>query len=107
GVSAASEQGGGIPAGVERGADGSPTGRLYGLDAWLGERVPREPLDLGAVGRMLLDFGVTGVTDATPTERSDDLALLAAAVADGALPQHVVVTGGPGLDLGAGPDLER
>jgi predicted amidohydrolase YtcJ len=98
---------GGIPAGVERGADGRPTGRLFGLDAWLGERVPREPLDLGAVGRMLLDYGVTGVTDATPTERSEDLALLAVAVADGALPQRVVVTGGPNLDPGAGPGLER
>ena len=94
-------------AGVERAADGTPTGRLYGLDAWLGERVPHEPLDLAAVGRMLLDHGVTGVTDATPTERSDDLALLAAAVAGGALPQEVVVMGGPALDPGAGAELER
>ncbi|MDQ1517475.1 MAG: hypothetical protein QOE80_3305, partial [Actinomycetota bacterium] len=101
------ERGGGVPAGLERAGDGEPTGRLYGLDAWLGERVPRPPLDLGAVGRMLTDYGVTGVTDATPTERAEDLALLAAAVADGTLPQQVVVTGGPGLDPGAGPGLER
>jgi predicted amidohydrolase YtcJ len=95
------------PTGVELAADGTPTGRLFGLDAWLGERVPREPVDLGAVGRALLDYGVTGVTDATPTERSEDLTLLAMAVADCALPQHVVVTGGPNLDPGAGPGLER
>lgn len=94
-------------AGVELASDGTPTGRLYGLDAWLGERVPREPLDLAAVGRMLLDLGVTGVTDATPTERSEDLALLAGAVRDGALPQQVVVTGGPGLDPKAGAEIER
>jgi len=86
------------PAGVERAADGRITGRLYGLDGWLGERVPREPLDLEAVGGMLLRFGVTGVTDATPTERIDDMATLAAAVGDGSLPQRVVVTGGGGLD---------
>jgi predicted amidohydrolase YtcJ len=97
----------GVPTGVERAADGIPTGRLYGLDAWLGERVPREGLDLGAVGRGLLDLGVTGLTDATPTERSEDLSLLAEAVADRARPQHVVVTGGPGLAPGAGPGLER
>ena len=97
----------GIPAGVEPAAGGSPTGRLYGLDAWLGERVPREPLDLASVGRTLLDLGVTGLTDATPMERPEDLALLAAAVADGALPQHLVVTGGPDLDPNAGPGLER
>ena len=102
-------RGDGAPAGVETAGDGRATGRLYGVDAWLGERVPREPLDLGGVGRMLLGYGVTGVTDATPTERVEDLAALAAAVADGALPQHIVVTGGPGLDqagLGRGAGLE-
>jgi predicted amidohydrolase YtcJ len=97
----------GLPSGAELAADGTPTGRLYGLDAWLGERIPHEPLDLKAVGRTLLDFGVTGVTDATPTERSEDLGLLAGAVAEGALPQEVVVTGGPGLDPEAGAALER
>jgi len=94
-------------AGVERAADGRPTGRLFGLDAWLGERLPRRPLDLAAVGRQLLDYGVTGLTDATPTEGPEDVETLAAAVADGSLPQHVVVTGGPGLDPGAGAGLAR
>jgi predicted amidohydrolase YtcJ len=56
---------------------------------------------------MLLDYGVTGVTDATPTERAEDMAVLAAAVADGSLPQRVVVTGGPNLDPDAAPELER
>jgi predicted amidohydrolase YtcJ len=85
----------------------SASGRLYGLDGWLAERVPHEPLDLAAVGRALLDCGVTGVTDATPTERREDLELLGGAVAEGAVPQEVVVMGGPGLDPKAGPDLER
>lgn len=85
----------------------SGSGQLYGLDGWLATRVPHEPLDLAAVGRALLDWGVTGVTDATPTERREDLELLAGAVADGALPQEVVVTGGPGLDPKAGAELER
>ena len=97
----------GLPVPLELGADGHATGRLYGLDAWLRDRVPREPLDLEPVGRMLLNFGVTGVTDATPTELSEDLALLAAAVRDGALPQEVLVTGGSGLDPRAGAELER
>jgi predicted amidohydrolase YtcJ len=104
---AAAGAGADAPAGVERGPDGEPTGRLYGVDSWLGERVPREALDLAAVGRALVDLGVTGVTDATPTERAEDMAVLAAAVADGSLPQHVVVTGGPGLDPDAGARLER
>jgi predicted amidohydrolase YtcJ len=98
---------GGVPSGVEFAADGLPTGRLYGVDAWLGPQVPRVPLDLAHVGRNLLDLGVTGVTDATPTERSEDLEVLAGAVARGALPQEVVVTGGPGLDPAAGAELAR
>jgi predicted amidohydrolase YtcJ len=89
------------------GLETTATGRLYGLDGWLAERVPHEPLDLAAVGRRLLDFGVTGLTDATPTERSRDLELLAAGVANGELPQEVVVMGGPALDPRAAADLER
>ena len=104
---AGGEIGGAIPAGVEFGADGLPTGRLFGVDSWLGKRVPRQPLDLAHVGRILLDLGVTGATDATPTERGEDLELLAGAVAEGALPQKVMVTGGPGLDPAAGAALER
>lgn len=93
-----------VPDGVERGADGQPTGRLFGLDPWLGERVPRELPDLAGAGRTLLGYGVTGVTDATPTERIDDLALLAGTVTDGVVGPRIMVTGGPGIDPGAGPE---
>ena len=41
------------------------------------ERIPSEsPPDLAAVGRRLASYGVTGVTDATPTDRPEDIALL-------------------------------
>lgn len=87
--------------GVERDAAGRVTGRLYGLDRWLRDRLgptgEDPPPDLAAVGRRLARHGVVGVTDATPYERSGDLDLLAGAVASGALPQRVVVTGGPAL----------
>ena len=95
------------PSGVERTTGGGVTGRLFGLDAWIGQRVPREPLDLAGVGRSLLDLGVTGVTDATPIDQGDDLDVLAAAVAAGDLVQQVVVTGGLGLDPRSGAALER
>ena len=86
------------PAGIERAGDGRPTGRLLGLDRWLRERLPAEPRpDLAPVGRRLAGYGVTGVTDATPVGTLDDLAPVARAAADGALPQRVVVTGGPRL----------
>ncbi|MGH9111667.1 MAG: amidohydrolase family protein [Acidimicrobiales bacterium] len=84
--------------GIERDATGRPTGRLRGLDRWLRDRLPpASPPDLAAVGRRLSSYGVTGVTDATPVDQLDDLAPLARAAADGALPQRVVVTGGPAL----------
>jgi predicted amidohydrolase YtcJ len=93
--------------GVERDAGGRPTGRLFGLDDWLRTRVSAARPDLGAVGTELLGYGITGVTDATPTERPGDAELLANAVDAGALPQHVQLTGGPGLDPAAGGRLRR
>lgn len=100
--------------GLERGSDGRLTGRAYGLDRWLGERLaalaPEPPPDLGAVGAELARYGVVGVTDATPVETRADLELLAEAARTGALPQRVVTTGGPPLaavdppaPLGQGP----
>lgn len=60
--------------------------------------------ELGAVGRVLVERGVTGVTDATPFADDGGPRLLAAAAADGRLPLHLRVTGG--LDLGdAGPPV--
>ena len=54
-----------------------PTGRLFGMDDVVRERVPAEaPPDVAAVGRRLASYGVTGVTDATPTNRPDDIAAL-------------------------------
>ena len=89
-------------AGVERDAHGRPTGRVFGADAWLRDRLPpTEAVDLAAVGTELARYGVTGVTDATPTESVGDLRWLAQAVGRGDLPQSVVVTGGAGTGRGA------
>ena len=70
------------------------TGRLYGMDAFLRDRLGGDRPDLTEVGRGLAAVGVTGVTDATPYERAEDVRALA-----GVIPQRVMVTGGPGLDL--------
>jgi predicted amidohydrolase YtcJ len=53
--------------------------------------------DLAATGARLAGYGVTGVSDLTPTGSSSDLAVLAAAAGSGALPQRVMVGTGPGL----------
>lgn len=87
--------------GLERDGTGRTTGRLYGADRWLRDRLerhlPAEPPDLTATGRELAGYGIVGVTDCTPYEHVGDLQVLAAATRSGALPQHVIVTGGPGI----------
>jgi predicted amidohydrolase YtcJ len=95
------------PSGVERDAGGIPTGRIYGLDEWLRHRLPADPPDLAAAAAELLSYGVTGLTDATPTEDSDHVRLLADAVADGRVPQRLVITGGLQLSPEAGAALDR
>ncbi|MCW2623075.1 MAG: amidohydrolase [Frankiales bacterium] len=87
--------------GVERHADGSPTGRLWRLDAWLGDRLghPDAPPDLAGLGRRLARLGITGVTDATATLTGPAAALLGS----GALPQHLQVLADPVAGALLGP----
>lgn len=96
-------------AGIERDASGRPTGRLHRADRWLRDLLPPEAApDLAALGARLSRSGVTGVTDTTPFAHVDDLHLLADAVRRGALPQRVLVTGGPELtEAPARPGLEQ
>ncbi|WP_448628222.1 amidohydrolase family protein [Geodermatophilus sp. URMC 64] len=86
--------------GIERGPDGTPTGRLWRADAWLRGRLPASPPDLAPVGRRLAELGITAVTDATPD--LDDAALDALAAAG--LPQRLTVLGAP-LDRPLPPHL--
>ena len=94
-----------LPRGVERRADGEPTGRIYYEDAWLREAMGSSAFpDLADVGRMLATCGVTGVCDATPEKDAHAFEALVQAVDKGALPQRVVAMGG--LDAAA-PSHDR
>jgi predicted amidohydrolase YtcJ len=85
--------------GIERGADGRPTGRLFRMDAWLGERLrgasDEGPPDLTACGQELSTRGVVDVTDATPTAGAAEVAHFARARQSGALPQRLHLLGSP------------
>lgn len=82
--------------GVERDGAGRATGRLFRLDAWLRERLPRHgPPPLAGVGALLARRGVTGVTDTTPTNGGVELRVLEWAVEQGALLQRLVLMGSP------------
>ena len=71
-----------------------PTGRIRGLDDLLRRRWGQSRPDLRRVGELLAGHGVTGVTDATPYDAVEDLTALVDAV-----PQRVMVMGGPGIDV--------
>ncbi len=96
-----------LPDGIELDAEGFPDGVFYGVDDWLGARVPRTPIDLAGAGAELASYGITGLTDATPTTTRDDLTLLRSAQRNGDLPQEIVVMGGIDLPPGHEPDVPR
>ena len=85
------------------------TGHVHRADAWLRRLLPEvDPPDLSDVGAELASHGVTAVTDMTPYTDIADLQPLANGVRSGALPQRVIVTGGPalaGIDAPAGLEL--
>jgi hypothetical protein len=96
-----------VPDGVEVLDDGTPTGRLFGLDRWLAGRVGLTRPDVGRAGDHLVGMGITGVTDATPVADADGMAALAAAAAGaasrrasgGGVMPTVTVTGAPTLSV--------
>jgi predicted amidohydrolase YtcJ len=93
--------------GVERDSAGRPTGRVFGLDDELRGRIPSTDLDLHRVAAELASYGVTGVTDLTPTESKSEVELLASACHDAAFPLAVSITGGVRLRADVASELPR
>jgi predicted amidohydrolase YtcJ len=75
----------------------STTGQLFGMDELLRSRIPGTVLDLDGIGRELAGYGVTGVTDLTPTTSMSDVERLADLVTGAGFPVDVMVTGAPHL----------
>ncbi|MDH4016714.1 MAG: amidohydrolase family protein [Actinomycetota bacterium] len=97
------------PEGAERDAAGQPTGRFYRLDAWLRDELGAalERPALRTLSRRLARYGVTGVTDTTPTLEDDDAAFLACAIEGDDLLQRCVVMGSEALGPIDHPRLTR
>lgn len=86
--------------GIERDAQGVPTGRLWRADGWLREHLPAaRPPDLAETGQRLARLGITAVTDATP----DLDAAAMSALTSGAIRQRVLPLGVPLGHRHAGP----
>lgn len=88
------------PVGVERDAAGRLTGRIVRADAWLRDRLPlRAAPSLSEAGSLLARYGVTRITDATPSNGRAEVALFHAAQRSGALPQRLRLMGDLSLRL--------
>lgn len=77
------------------GFDADFDGRLFRQDEWLREHVATD-IDLAAVSRELASYGVTGVTDATPSNDDETAARITAA----GIRQRVCPMGGEHLSRG-------
>lgn len=89
-----------LPAGAERDESGTPTGRFWREDRWLGANIPRLALDLAALGNELAKLGLTALTDASATNGPDEARTLS-----GAIPQRLTLMGCEALVPGAGYTL--
>lgn len=83
---------------IERDATGELTGRITGADEVLRERIPPLKLDFVGLGQRLASYGVTGVSDLTPTVDAADFGLLASHCLRPDFPLSVLVTGSAALD---------
>jgi predicted amidohydrolase YtcJ len=77
------------PPGIERGANGQPTGRIWREDAWLATRITNPPPDFGSISRRAASRGITGFTDATPDQEQRDLDALAELTETGVIRQRL------------------
>lgn len=77
------------------GLDAGFDGRLFRQDGWLREHVATD-VDLAAVSRELASYGVTGVTDATPSNDDETTGKIAAA----GMRQRVCPMGGDNMSSG-------
>ncbi len=83
--------------GVERDHTGRSVGRLWRMDAWLGERLNATKPDPTELSARAAALGVTGFTDATPDLRQDEVDSLAEDVAQGRILQRVHCMTPPGI----------
>ena len=87
---------------IGRDPNGEPTGLLLDLDGWLRERIGQPSdskpaafrADLKALGRRLLSYGITAVTDAGPDNDAQRWQDFIDIVNDGLLPQRVTMMAG-------------
>jgi predicted amidohydrolase YtcJ len=92
------------PDGLER--EGNRyTGRLFDSDQWLQRSLGSEPPSFAQVGTLLLQWGVTGLTDMSPRNDTIIARHFIQETANRSLSQRILLAGG--LDLSMGDTSER
>ncbi|PLW69180.1 amidohydrolase family protein [Pseudohalioglobus lutimaris] len=92
--------------GVECDATGVANGRLFRLDHWLRTMLPNEDAPtLARVSRQLASYGVTGITDATPSNSEHNASIYTRAVDSGQLLQRLLLMGDLALKKPDHPDV--
>lgn len=79
-------------------------GHLFDADEWLRRALKSSPPDLEQLSRQLAEFGITGVTDMSPSNDAATVRWLADQRHDGKLLQHCVIAGTAGLAGAEMPD---
>lgn len=92
---------------VALGRPGHPTGRLFREDAGVADSTQAADIDFGPISTRLTNYGVAGVTEATPNLAAADVDSFSAALRDGVLRQRVMMlapkSGFPAPSLMFGP----
>lgn len=94
--------------GIERDSNDQPTGRLFRMDQWLQQQLDDEPMpDIQSTSKMLAAFGITGITEATPTNSAVTQTHYLQLIEDGQLLQRVRLMGDESLTDSDHPLLQR
>lgn len=81
-------------AGIECDENGRPNGRLFRLDGWLRSKTGSQgPPNVEFVSKQLASYGVTGITDATPSNSAEDVDVFVKAIENKQLLQDVLIMG--------------
>jgi predicted amidohydrolase YtcJ len=84
------------------------TGRLYEGDKWLRHRLGNRRPSLHRASQFLLSRGVTGITDATPTNTASEFELFRNALDAREIAQNILVMGNATLDqVSDAPGIQR
>ena len=85
-----------VPQGLEH-VGGRPTGRLFEGDVWLRSRLQSQLPVLTTASNRLARYGITGLTDTTPSNGTDEWGYFRQSQMEGGLLQRVRVMGGEAI----------